>query len=219
MKVTTDGCLFGAWSAAHISVRSPGTRLLDIGTGTGLLSLMIAQKHQVHIDAIEIDPAAAAQAEANIKAASFGERIRIVNDNILHHEATNYDIIVSNPPFYENELIAATAAKNRAHHSSELLWDNLFAVLSQKLALEGCCYLLMPYKRKNDLNNLLQREGLFASKFVLVRQSPAHSPFRIMVQIQRQFGLTMEEEVVICDEGKNYTPAFEALLKDYYLNL
>src|SRR5690349_10557815 len=105
MKVTTDACLFGAWVAEQMhNEKDKVQSLLDIGTGTGLLSLMIAQKNEVNIDAIEIDKASAEEANENIQNAPWKEHITIQHQDILeYHPGRLYDAIICNPPFYENE--------------------------------------------------------------------------------------------------------------------
>src|SRR5687768_1369738 len=105
MKVTTDSCLFGSWCAEEIRKdNKPDDALLDIGTGTGLLSLIIAQKNDCLIDAVEIDTATAEQAKENLNASPFKEKIFIYNQDILKFKNRLYDVIISNPPFYEKEI-------------------------------------------------------------------------------------------------------------------
>ena len=108
MKVTTDSCLFGSWCADEIkndNNKDEIKKILDIGAGSGLLSLMIAQRNDCFIDAIEIDEAAAKQAKENVAASPWKDRIEVHQINALHHSYQQlYDVIVSNPPFYENEL-------------------------------------------------------------------------------------------------------------------
>jgi len=148
MKVTTDGCLFGSLSPT-LSEGEGVLKVLDIGTGTGLLALMFAQKNQnAFIDAIEIDKDAFEQAAENITASPWADRI-----NIIHADARNYsfpqqyDIIISNPPFYENELKADDKKKNVAHHSDELSLAKLLIVIKNNLSPSGTFFLLLPYKR------------------------------------------------------------------------
>ena len=112
MKVTTDSCLFGAWMARELQQLSGIQDIWDIGTGSGLLSLMVAQKNNVVIDAIEIDPAAAAQASENSSASPWSENIRIIHEDVRTADpGKKYDVIISNPPFYERELPPATTEK------------------------------------------------------------------------------------------------------------
>src|SRR5689334_19640143 len=120
MKVTTDACLFGAWCAQEIQCLQPVPRhLLDIGTGTGLLCLLIEQKNELPIEAVEIDPDAAQQARENVAASPWKHKIQIHHADILScHPEQEFDCIVSNPPFYENELASQQDQKNLAHHST-----------------------------------------------------------------------------------------------------
>jgi tRNA1Val (adenine37-N6)-methyltransferase len=120
MKVTTDACLFGAWVAKEVGgQKSEVETILDIGTGTGLLSLMLAQKTNATIDSVEIDEAAAEQAQENANASLWKDRIFVMPGDAKDMAYTfckNFDIIISNPPFYENELTSSDHQKNLAHH-------------------------------------------------------------------------------------------------------
>lgn len=224
MKVTTDACLFGAWAAKKISTGESGaqqqeTRVLDIGTGTGLLSLMLAQKCAAKIDAVEIDRDSFEQACDNISHSPWKENIRVwhadANDFIAR---ASYDVIISNPPFYENELRSASDKKNIAHHSHALSLDQLLLLIRQHLSPQGRFYLLLPYKRKEEIKNLLNRHALFIHEMVEVSQSTRHTHFRLLIE----GGLQKPDEVIetiitIQDHQRQYTPEFAALLKDYYL--
>jgi tRNA1Val (adenine37-N6)-methyltransferase len=224
MKVTTDGCLFGAWCAEELSrKRNEHTAhistVLDIGTGTGLLSLMVAQKVDAVIEAVEIDAAAATQAIANVAASPFRERITVLQKDILELKGVQYDVILSNPPFYENELRSGSLAKDTAHHSHQLTWANLFTAINHLLSPEGIFYLLLPYKRAAELEAFVQKEKLYVNKIVTVAQSTSHSPFRLLVQGSRTAMPLVEEHLSIRNAQQQYTPEFTALLKDYYLYL
>ncbi|HEX6333160.1 MAG TPA: methyltransferase, partial [Flavisolibacter sp.] len=101
MKVTTDACLFGAWAAQEISQMPNIATMLDVGTGTGLLSMMVAQQKALETDAIEIDPDAAAQASENIKASPWATRIHVIQQDVNDLQPGRaYDVVISNPPFY-----------------------------------------------------------------------------------------------------------------------
>lgn len=223
MKVTTDGCLFGAWVAEEVkNQKSKIKNVLDIGTGTGLLSLMFAQKNPTAvIDAIEIDKDAFEQAKENIDVSPWKDRI-----NIKHGDAKifsfhkKYDRITSNPPFYENELKSPGNKKNIAHHSDDLSLNELLIVTKKLLADNGKFFFLFSYKRKQDIEEALNFHSLFVHQLILLKQSTQHDYFRIIIE----GGLQKRDEVVtkeisIWDHQKQYTDEFTYLLKDYYLYL
>jgi tRNA1Val (adenine37-N6)-methyltransferase len=224
MKVTTDSCLFGAWVARTVQAKNgQAGNALDIGSGTGLLSLMLAQKNPTTIiDAIEIDPAAAKQAEQNIRESPWKERINITSADVKDFRFTKkYDVIISNPPFYENELKSSNKIRNTAHHNESLLLTELTGIISDHLSPEGYFYLLLPYKRGNEIKKLLL--NLFdITHMLLVRQSTKHDFFRIMLEGKLKSANTSEikiEGVAITNDRKEYTDEFTGLLKEYYLHL
>lgn len=221
MKVTTDGCLFGAWVARHLSTSAAEGKLLDIGTGTGLLSLMIAQQNNLAVDAVEIDPGAAAQAAENVAFSPFRDKISIHCHNILQYSpAVPYNVIVSNPPFYEKEISGEQDARNLAHHSTELKLAQLLQYIHDHLIDEGQAYLLLPAKRSEEIRRLLGKAGLHIKEGVTVQQTPRHEPFRLMLCLNRKpVKDPVQETIVIRNEEGQYTVAFSALLSPYYLYL
>jgi tRNA1Val (adenine37-N6)-methyltransferase len=224
MKVTTDSCLFGAITAAAIQDKNyPARRILDIGTGTGLLSLMIAQKNnKAIIDALEIDKDACSQAMENISASPFKERI-----NVLHKDArefiseNQYDIIICNPPFYTNELKSGDTKKDTAHHSNELELDDLLDIIKTNInPATGRFFLLLPYKRHEEVIGLLKNKEIYLMTETFVRQSVKHDYFRIILEASFSFITEpVTKEISIKDENDKYTAEFTGLLKDYYLYL
>lgn len=217
MKVTTDSCLFGAWVARQLNKETQS--LLDIGTGTALLSLMIAQENNATIEAIEIEPAAAEEAKENVKASPWKERIHIIEADATSHSLKKYDCIVSNPPFYENDLKAPTKEKNIAHHSQELKLDELVKIISDSLNENGEFFLLLPYRRKQELLEMVEKAGLSVWELVQVSHSPKHLPNRIMIKGGIKKRTFVENDFSINDISGKYTPAFADLLKNYYLYL
>jgi tRNA1Val (adenine37-N6)-methyltransferase len=224
MKVTTDGCLFGAWIAKQIdSNKLAVDNILDIGTGTGLLSLMIAQQSPAKIDAIEIDKATYEQAKENVAASPWADRINIIHGDAKQLPASQqYDVIVSNPPFYENELKSGSSKKNKAHHDEGLLLDDLLAVIQRNLKPGGEFYLLLPYKRNKEIENYFAKNRLSISHKTLVKQSTGHNYFRILLsgkhsENKKQTFITTE--ISIRNKEEKYTSEFVALLKEYYLHL
>lgn len=222
MKVTTDACLFGSLLPA--SAQEGAVSALDIGTGTGLLSLMFAQKNPTAvIDAIEMDADAARQAAENVAASPWGDRIKIIRADAREYDyGKKYDVIISNPPFYEKELKGDNIKKNLAHHNEGLLLPELVDIIKKNLAPGGRFYLLLPYKRKEEVKRLFTGHRLPVQRVTFVRQSARHDYFRMVLEGKPETGEqteTMIGEISIRDENDGYTPEFVSLLKEYYLHL
>src|SRR5688572_6302630 len=145
MKVCTDACIFGAWIANIISNAKSGIlNCLDIGAGTGLLSLMIAQKTSALIDAIEIEAYAFEQAKENFSNSPWNQRLRIFYSDVKHFNSPlKYDFIISNPPFYQNDLTSPLKTKNVAKHSTDLNLDELLGVIKNLLNKSGSFAILL----------------------------------------------------------------------------
>ena len=223
MKVTTDTCLFGSWCAEDINANTNSDNeinLFEIGTGSGLLSLMVAQKTNCIIDAIEIDEEAAQQAEENIFASPWKERITVHNEDVLQFNFLKpYDIILSNPPFYENELSSGNKKKDTAHHGEGLRLEALVQLIKQYLNPSGCFYLLLPFKRIVEAESILEKEELFINKKLIVHQSIAHQPFRVIIKGGHDQQVKQEQQIFITGDNGKYTKEFTTLLQEYYLYL
>jgi tRNA1Val (adenine37-N6)-methyltransferase len=223
MKVTTDACLFGAWVAEEDkSEKVAGKGVVDIGAGTGLLSLVYAQKNPLaHIDAIEIDEDAYSQAKENIAASPFSKRINIFRGDIKKFTfSEKYNVVISNPPFYEKEIRSGNDKRNIAHHHSGLAFEDLLDIIKKNLLPSGSFYLLLPFKRNEEIKKILLKQDLFVSKIVFVKQSTKHTYFRMMISGTLEKSTeTLIEEISIVDDQQQYTKEFEELLKDYYLYL
>src|SRR6476620_9900071 len=217
MKVTTDSCLFGAWSAAEIQ-KLHCSRILDIGTGTGLLTFMNAQKNNGQINAVELDEHAAQQSSENISSSPWKDTISIYHSDILEHTG-KYDCIISNPPFYENELRSPDAKNNLAHHSSRLTLLDLVQYAGKSLTDHGYIFLLLPYKRMEEAEKLLDGQNIFIHKKVIVKQTTQHSPFRVMIMCSKYRNDLSVTDFLSIKEGEDYSDRFKDLLKDYYLYL
>ncbi len=223
MKVTTDGCLFGAWLAEKVRSRNSGAgKVLDAGTGTGLLSLMLAQENKISVDAVEIDKDSFEQATENAAASPWAGSINVIYADAKNFKSDNqYDIIISNPPFYEKELKSDDVKKNIAHHNEGLLLPGLLSIIKKNLKPEGSFYLLLPYKRNEEIKKLFIENELTIEELTFVRQSVNHDYFRIMLAGKLktdESAETMIDEISIKDDYDQYTPAFINLLKEYYLH-
>src|SRR4030095_14098823 len=215
MKVTTDACLFGAWVARESNDQKvKSENVLDIGTGTGLLSLMYAQKNTLaNIDAIEIDEHACNQAQENVATSPFSKRIKVIHDDVkMFASSKKYDCIISNPPFYEEEILSGDERKNIAHHHSGLLFEQLLNIIKGNLSPSGTFYLLLPFKRTEEMKTILVKQQLPVSKIVFVRQSTKHNYFRIMITGKLNHARqteTLIEEFSIWDDQQQYNKEFK----------
>ena len=218
MKVTTDACIQGAWTPIL-----PGTkRVLDIGAGTGLLSLMLAQRNEdVIIDGIEFDKDASAQAKENINASPWNDRIKILEGDARNYASPyKYDLIISNPPFFNNSLLSDKESKNMARHTLSLSYSDLFKILETKLAENGYASIMLPHTEYREWKELLTQNGWFESGKLSVSNSP-NVPVKRVVGLfgKKRVATINAQDLMIRDNENNYTTAFVDLLSPFYLNL
>ena len=224
MKVCTDACLFGAFASERIQKSKLKTKnVLDIGTGTGLLSLMFAQKNtDANIHAIEIDEAAAMQATENFNNSDWKESLHVYNDSIQTFSSSinkKYDVIICNPPFYENNLKSVNKQRNLALHSDKLLLEELITAVKKLIADDGNFFVLLPFHRTKEFEELLLKNELCVKEKVLIKQTPKHNYFRSMFWVKRNGSVCNQSEITIENNEKEYSDEFRELLKDYYLKL
>lgn len=219
MKVCTDACLFGAWVTDFLQQKKI-TAILDVGTGTGLISLMLAQKITAAIDAVEIDTPAFEQATQNVEQSNFKLNIQVINTDIsLYQPERKYDVIVSNPPFFEADLKSTQQNKNDAKHDTALTLDVLYVKAKALLKNDGYFAVLLPFHRTDYFINESLLHGFYCAEKVLVKQTPKHSYFRSMLLFSLHKTATVQKEITIKDAEGNYTSVFTQLLKDYYIYL
>ncbi len=218
MKVTTDACIQGAWTPAQPGIE----RILDIGAGTGLLSLMLAQRTQDGIiDAIEYDSHAAKQAVENVVASPWRNRINVIEGDVCQHVFRHkYDLIVTNPPFFNNSLLSDKAEKNNARHTVSLSYEELFRVINENLADDGYASVLLPFPEYLQWKVLLDDANYFEVDRLHVRHT-AHSAVKRVVSIcnKRQTAESSETTLTIKGDDNKYTPEFTQLLAPFYLDL
>lgn len=216
MKVCTDSCIFGAWTADRLN---GAAKVLDIGTGTGLLTLMLAQQNQALFDAIELDENAFDQAVNNIKASPWAETINTINADARDYRFNKkYDFIISNPPFFASDLRSPSPGINRARHDESLTLEELISLLPALLEPGGRFSILLPFHRTVYLEKLAAANGFFLQEKLLIRQTPAHEPFRsVLLFSGTEPGSVSMQELTIRDENGQETADLLSLLRDYYL--
>lgn len=218
MKVCTDACILGAWFAEKISQESS---VLDIGAGSGLLTLMLAQKVDAQFDAIEKDAQSFKQMTENIERSKWKDKINaFMGDAITYGFPQLYDFIICNPPFYENDLKSDDKKKNLAKHDTGLTLEALIQVIDQTLAANGSFGILLPFHRTVPFEQIVLAKGFHLHEKLLIRQTPEHNFFRSILHFTRSNIHTGQTgELIIKQKDGNYSSAFTTLLKDYYLYL
>lgn len=217
MKVCTDSCLFGAYVNVQYA-----TRILDIGAGTGLLSLMVAQHSPACIDAVEINPEAAAQALENFRNSEWSDRLTLYPTSLQEfakHHTQTYDVILSNPPFFLASLKSGVAAKDAAKHTGELLFEDILSFAKDHLTASGKLYLLLPPREAQHFAALAKGYNLHLNETLAVYTytggqcirhiqtysfTPAADPALHSIDIKEA-------------DRTTYTTGFNYLLKDFYL--
>ncbi len=218
MKVSTDACIQGAWTPIAEDVR----HVLDIGTGTGLLSLMLAQrKANVLIDAIEMDKAAAGQAEENVKASSWAERINVLCGDVRSFSfGQQYDMVICNPPFFNNSLLGDDAGRNAARHTLSLSYNDLLRVLEQVLTERGYASVLLPSAEYEAWAQLLKQNRWHMHKRLFVMPKAETDANRVVSVFSKSMPETLMDERLVIYAGQNqYTLDAADLLAPFYLKL
>ncbi len=219
MKVCTDSCVFGAWMAGKIAGKSQ-QKILDIGTGTGLLSLMVAQRNSCLIHAIDIDNNSLLQAKENFQSAPWSHQMQAFCSDVKSWSSNpKYDCIISNPPFYENDLLPAKKGKLDSRHSNSLSLSELIIATERLLTEHGFLGVLLPYSRAEYFEKEALKYSLFVNEKLYLRQSLKHNYFRAIFILEKKQKPVVQDEISIRDHTNEYTAEFVFLLKDYYLYL
>ena len=220
MKVCTDACILGAWVAEAVaSGQLQATRCLDIGAGTGLLSLMLAQKSSAKITSIEIDKNAFTQAIDNFKTSLWSERLKALHtDAKNYYEDRKYDLIISNPPFFEDDLLSPAKIKNVAKHDESLKLNELILVIKRNLDSKGNFAVLLPFRRVNYFEGIAIENVFFLKEKLLIKHTAYHNYFRsILIFSKLKIDSPFIKELVIKNKEGSYTDDFAELMSDYYL--
>ncbi|HNR55014.1 MAG TPA: methyltransferase [Flavobacteriales bacterium] len=216
LKVGTDGVLFGAWVNY-----TDAERILDIGTGTGVLALIAAQRNATaSVDAVEIDDAAAEQAAENAAASPWSDRVRVHRMDVRRMTASErFDLIICNPPYYAGYSTAADERVGLAKHSDELQFDELLDAVDRLLAPAGRFAVIIPLNRERAFLQEAERMRLFPARRCVVKYVSHRPAKRLLLELDRAGGAVREEELTIERTGPfDYTPEYRALISDLMLN-
>jgi tRNA1Val (adenine37-N6)-methyltransferase len=215
LKVGTDGVLLGAWTDY-----SHAKRILDIGTGTGVLALIAAQLNTgATIDAVEIDDASAEQAAENVAASPWADRIRVHRMDARRMKASEpYDVIICNPPFYAGEMSSDDDRVGVAKHAGGLAFPDLAQVADRLLAGSGRLNVILPKNRADEFLNDCGQFGLNPSRECDVRYLASKPPKRMLLELRRGERATAREEITIEESGPfDYSSRYRELLSDLML--
>ena len=219
MKVGTDGVLLGAWANTSHNPFS----VLDIGAGTGLIALMMAQKSSAEIiDAIEIDENAYEQCVENFEASNWGDRLFCYHaglDEFVEEIEDKYDLIISNPPFYSENVLSATAQRDIARANFSLPFEELLEGVSILLSDEGRFNVIIPFKEEEKFIKIASQFNLFPNRITRVKGNLKSEIKRSLLEFSFNQNKITLSELIIEKERHQYTNDYINLTKDFYLKM
>lgn len=217
MKVGTDAVLLGSWVQPEVALH-----ILDIGTGTGLIALMLAQKSIAEIDAIDIDEGAFLQARENFRISPWFSRLQVYHSSFQEFSASTkqrYDLIVSNPPYFQHASKPPEGSRLNARHTDLLSFDELINGVKLVLKPGGRFSLILPSKEGMEFMDQAHSKGLFCHHLARVKTKASKQEKRLMMEFGFHFGVLTEEEIIIQEEDNSFTNSYIELTKDYFINL
>jgi tRNA1Val (adenine37-N6)-methyltransferase len=220
MKVGTDGVLLGAWAPIGHNPYS----VLDIGAGTGLIALMLAQRSNAEqIDALEIDDDAYEQAMDNFEGSPWGDRLFCYHaglDEFMEEPEDEYDLIISNPPFYTEDYTSGNEQRDKARFTESLPFEDLAEAAGLLLSEEGVFCVIIPFKEEEKFTALALEEELYPFKVTRVKGTPDTDIKRSLMAFSRKENTTpIIDELIIEVARHDYTPEYIALTKDFYMRM
>ena len=217
MKVGTDAILLGAWA----SVARP-ENILDIGTGTGIIALMLGQRYpQATVDAVESDALACQQASDNFEKSPWPDRLTAHCCDIQNFVSErHYDLIVCNPPYFQQSLKPTATARRMARHDETLSSIDLVNSVDRLLTADGRFSVIEPSSQSEDFIAVAAEQHLYCMQRCYVRPTPNHEPKRVLMEFTRQANTTVDETEIVIESSRHiYTPEYAALAKDFLLKL
>lgn len=229
MKVNSDGVLLGA----AMTIPPSPAYMLDIGTGTGTIALMAAQRSEGkpcergngeeaerkggYIEAIDIDEASAHEAALNFAASPWADRLEAIHAALADfHPSHQYSLIFSNPPYYDDSLVNPDQREGEARHSISLSYRHILAFAAERLQPGGTLSLILPADTEKMLLRQAGGYGLFPFRLLRIRTTPSKKPSRLIAEFSRTRGPVLEETLTIQESG-TYTPEYKSLTSEFYL--
>jgi len=218
MKIGTDAVILGAWVECENE-----SRILDIGTGSGILALMMAQRNSlIPIDAVEIENQAARLAEQNALLSPWHGQIKVHNTSIQEFASYNqhrYSLILCNPPFFSDSLKSPGETRNLARHNDSLPVIDLLKITSELITRKGKAAFIIPFDAYESWKQEAEKFKLFPSRFTLLKSTPKHKPHRVLATLANtQSSAITENELVIYDSGRSYSKEYHLLTREFYLH-
>lgn len=219
MKIGTDGVLLGAWT----SIKENPHSILDIGTGTGVIALQLAQQSDAEtIDAIEIDDKAYEQAVENFENSDWGDRLFCYHaslEEFVTEIDEKYDLIVSNPPFYTDEFESENNARNKARFTSSLSFLTLLNGVSHLLSTAGLFSVIVPFKEEQNFIQLASKVNLFPVRICRVKGTPIAETKRSLLELSFLESDLITTELIIENSRHQYTKDYVEVVRDFYLKM
>lgn len=219
MKVGTDGVLLGAW----VSLEHRPKSILDIGAGTGIIALQLAQRSGAEvIDALELEENAYEQCVENFERSPWSDRLFCYHaglDEFVDEVDEKYDLIISNPPFYEEQVPTGSTARDMARQNQSLPFEELIQAVSKLLGEKGVFAVIVPFKEEPNFMSGASESGLLCSRITRVRGHRKNEIKRSLMEFGWERQITKENELVIEKARHQYTPEYINLTKDFYLKM
>ncbi|MFA4869863.1 MAG: methyltransferase [Pedobacter sp.] len=214
MRINTDGVLLGA-----IATKNHALNILDIGTGTGVIALMMAQRFpEAMVDAVEIDGSAAIAAGKNAGYSSFSERIKVMHTAIEDYTSDKrYDLVVSNPPYFVNDLKNPEYRKGVARHAEAVFFEDMLRSVNQLLSKDGRFWFILPVKQAEVTISIAADHGLFPAEIIHLHSDESKPEFRQIVCLEYSTSVIKHQNLNIYAARGVYTDAYKLLLKDFFL--
>ncbi len=218
MKVGTDGVLLGAWVEAE-SAR----RILDVGTGTGVIAVMLAQRNaDAHVHGVEVDPEACAQAVENMQSSPWADRLHAIHSSIQEFAGSNpnnYDLIVSNPPFFSGGVLSESAHRLHVRHTVKLPHGDLLTASRKLLAPDGVFAVILPLLEGLRFVEMARNYRLYCERMTEVRTKADKPVSRLLLQFTPRIpDAVRKNSLVIQQDGINaWTPEYRKLTEAFYL--